>query len=169
MLGFLRHADWKELAKESRTPVEVETAGRWETLARELDSALKIRSRYETLLDDVDTDIDDRIGERYKAASRNVKRLQEAYSALEAEISADRNASDLLAETNGPNIVRIDTTTVEGRTKLRLFLAQRIERIDLIFGARYFPLRILTRLSPGFAKGEGERPRRYFSRTEQSG
>jgi hypothetical protein len=64
-----------------------------------------------------------------------IPRAGEARSALEAEITASRNGSELIAQTKGIEIYRVDRSSVEGRTKLRLFLAQRIERIELTFEA----------------------------------
>jgi hypothetical protein len=67
MLSFLSHADWKEI---SRGNLDTESQLRLKPLAKELDDALKIRSRYESLLDDPESATDDQIGEKYKAASR---------------------------------------------------------------------------------------------------
>jgi DNA invertase Pin-like site-specific DNA recombinase len=133
ILNFVTHADWKEIAGQGASPATQELISRRENLAKELDDALKIRSRYESLLDDPEAPTDDRIGEKYKAASRTVKRLEGERSALEAEISSSRNGSELISEDF--DLVSIDTQSAEGRTKLRLFLAQRIARIDLDFKA----------------------------------
>jgi hypothetical protein len=44
-----------------------------EKLAKELDAALEIRSRYEAFLDDPESATDDRINKKYKAASKEVR------------------------------------------------------------------------------------------------
>jgi hypothetical protein len=154
MLECLSVADWKALSAESISPEAQELILRREKLAKELDNALKVRSRYESLLDDPEAATDERISEKYKASSKETKRLQEACSALEAEISANHSGSNLIADTEGIKIVRTDRRSVEGRTKLRLFLAQRIERIDLHFNAR-----VITSTSEkimGVRPGEGQ-------------
>jgi hypothetical protein len=118
-----------------------------------LDAALKVRSRYEALLDDPESAADDRVNEKYKEASKRVKRAQEAYDAIEAEISVARSGSELLAGTKRPEIMRFHLTTEEGRTKLRLFLAQRIERIEVNFNVEILsapdPDRTVANISPG--------------------
>jgi DNA invertase Pin-like site-specific DNA recombinase len=136
MLGFLRTVDWQELARERTGPETQKLVFAREKLAKELDSAIKVRSRYEALLDDPEAATDDRINDKYKASSKEVARLQESYRALEAEISSTRSGTELLAETKGIQIVRVDRESEERRLKLRLFLAQRIDRIELTFNAR---------------------------------
>ncbi len=150
LLRFLKTADWKALADDRVNP---ELKKRRATLAKDLDSALKIRSRYEALLDDAERDVDDYTLGKYKAASAEVKRLEPVYSALQAEISATRTGSDLIAKTKGIELVRIDRDSDEGRSKLRLFLAQRIERIEISFNTTILsapdPNRTLDGVSPG--------------------
>jgi DNA invertase Pin-like site-specific DNA recombinase len=153
ILRFLKSADWKELAKDDLGPEAQKLLLGREKLAKELDGALKIRSRYEALLDDPETATDDRINEKYKAASKEARRAQEACSALEAEISASRSGSALIAETKGIEITRTDRSSVEGRTKLRLFLAQRIERIEVTF--RVEIITAPSQTVPGIESGKG--------------
>jgi DNA invertase Pin-like site-specific DNA recombinase len=74
ILQFLKKADWKALADEGLSPEAQKLVLLREARAKELDAALKIRSRYEILLDDPESAADDRINEKYKEASRRVKR-----------------------------------------------------------------------------------------------
>jgi DNA invertase Pin-like site-specific DNA recombinase len=153
ILRFLKTADWKALADEGLNP---ESKKRRELVARELDSALKVRSRYEALLDDAERDMDDYTLGKYKSASAEVKRLQSAYSALGAEISASRTGSDLLAKTKGIEFIRIDRDADEGRSKLRLFLAQRIERIEISFNVTILSAPDRNRTVAGISPGKGQ-------------
>lgn len=152
MLRFLSRADWKSLSEEGLSPETQELTFRREALAKELDDALKIRSRYESLPDDPEAATDNRINDK-KAAAARVKRLQEGRSALESEISASRSGSEIIAGTKGIEFVRADRHSVEGRTKLRLFLSQRIERIDLTFKVEFLmapdPNRVIAGIRPG--------------------
>ena len=151
IMRFLEATDWKALADDGLNP---DLKKRREMVAKELDSALKVRSRYEALLDDAERDVDGYTLGKYKSASAEVKRLQSAYSALEAEISANRSGSELLATTKGIEIARIYHDSDEGRSKLRLFLAQRIERIHISFNVEILsaepdPNRSIAGISPG--------------------
>jgi DNA invertase Pin-like site-specific DNA recombinase len=155
MLNFVTHADWKEIAGQGASAETQELLDRRENLAKELDNALKVRSRYESLLDDPEGSVDDRITQKYKDSSKEVRRLEGERSALEAEIAASRNGSELIADTDGPDLVAIDSTSVVGRTKLRLFLAQRIARIDLAFKAYVFADEDPAKRPPGIRPGKG--------------
>ncbi len=156
MLRFLSRADWKSLSEEGLSPETQELTFRREASAKELDDALKIRSRYESLLDDPEAATDDRINDKYKAAAVRVKRLQEARNALEAEISASRSESETIAGTKGIEFVRADRHSVEGRTKLRLFLSQRIERIDLTFKVEFLMAPDPNCMIAGIRPGKGQ-------------
>ena len=153
MLNFLSSADWREIHREER--VDAEANIRREELAKQLDDALKVRSRYEALLDDADADIGEDIAAKYKASSREVKRLQEACRALDAEISTRRFGSELISGTDGIEIICTDRSPDQSRTKLRLFLAQRIERIELTFRAEVLSLPDPNRHVAGIRPGEG--------------
>ena len=59
----------------------------------------------------------------------------EERATLEAQIGAQNNGSRLLFETDGVAIFRVGRSSKEDRLKLRLYLAQRIQRIDLTFNA----------------------------------
>jgi hypothetical protein len=59
----------------------------------------------------------------------------EVRATLEAQIASQNSGSSLLFETKGIDIYRVCRTSKEDRLKLRLYLAQRIQRIDLTFGA----------------------------------
>jgi DNA invertase Pin-like site-specific DNA recombinase len=156
LLRFLRSADWRELAKEGLSPEGQKLLFVREKLAKELDAALKIRSRYEALLDDPESATDDRINKKYKAASKEVRRVQEAYNALDAEIVASRTGSELLAATKGIEIIRIDRHSDDGRNKLRLFLAQRIERIEITFKVTFLSAPDSNRTVANISPGEGQ-------------
>jgi Recombinase/Resolvase, N terminal domain len=153
MLRFLTTSDWKSLANEGLSP---ELKKRREMLAKELDSALKVRSRYEALLDDAERDVDEFTISKYKAAAAEVRRVQAAYNAIEAETSATRSASDLVAGTKKIEIVRIDRDSDEGRAKLRLFLAQRIERIEISFNATILSAPDANRTVSGISPSKGQ-------------
>jgi hypothetical protein len=49
----------------------------------------------------------------------------------EIEVSGSNDAA--MAATRGPEFIVVDSTSPERRTKLRLLIAQRIERIDLVW------------------------------------
>jgi len=55
-------------------------------------------------------------------------------AALESQIGAQNAENSLLLETEGIDIYCVNKTSKEDRLKLRLYLAQRIQRIDLTFG-----------------------------------
>jgi hypothetical protein len=61
--------------------------------------------------------------------------LQEQRRILEAQIASQISGSQILYQTEGTDIYPVDSDSREGRLKLRLFLPERIERINLSFGA----------------------------------
>ena len=71
-----------------------------------------------------------------KPPSPNRNKVAEERTALEAQIAAQDRAGKLIIETEGIDIYPVDRNTKEARLKLRSYLAQRIERIDITFGAR---------------------------------
>jgi hypothetical protein len=78
----------------------------------------------------------ERIHAKCKATLTKSKQLAEERTALEAQIAAQDRAGKFIIETEGIDIYPVDRNTKEGRLKLRSYLAQRIERIDITFGAR---------------------------------
>ena len=122
------------------------------SLARQIEDNAKILARYEALIDDPNSDQFERISDKYKALAAKSKKLGEERAALESQIGAQNAGNSLLLETEGINIYRVSRTSKEDRLKLRLYLAQRIQRIDLTFGA--------TVLTAGPVKNvQGERER----------
>jgi hypothetical protein len=87
------------------------------------------------LIDDPNSAEFKHIQDKYKAVVAKSKKLMEERATLEAQIGAQNNGSRLLFETDGVAIFRVGRTSKEDRLKLRLYLAQRIQRIDLTFGA----------------------------------
>jgi hypothetical protein len=87
------------------------------------------------LIDDPNSAEFERIQDKYKAVVAKSKKLMEERATLEAQIGAQNNGSRLLFETDGVAIFRVGRTSKEDRLKLRLYLAQRIQRIDLTFNA----------------------------------
>ena len=106
-----------------------------ESLARQIEDNAKILARYEALINDPNSDQFERISDKYKALAAKSKKLAEERAALEAQIGAQNAGNSLLFETEGIDIYRVSRTSKEDRLKLRLYLAQRIQRIDLTFGA----------------------------------
>src|SRR4029077_20002245 len=49
------------------------------------------------------------------------------------KIAAAGNSHAAIAATEGPEFIVVDSSSPERRTKLRLLIAQRIERIDLVW------------------------------------
>jgi hypothetical protein len=134
ILEFLSSADWKAIAGDgSMIPTELLT--KQESLAREIEDNAKVLARYEALIDDPNSDRFERISNKYKALAAKSKKLAEERAALESQIGAQNVGNSLLFEAQGINIYRVSRTSKEDRLKLRLFLAQRIQRIDLTFGA----------------------------------
>jgi hypothetical protein len=86
------------------------------------------------LIDDPKSDQFERISDKYKALAAKSKKLAEERAALESQIGAQNAGNSLLLETEGIDIYSISKTSKEDRLKLRLYLAQRIQRIDLTFG-----------------------------------
>ena len=87
------------------------------------------------MIDDPNFEEFERISDKYKAAVAKSKRLLEEGTTLETQIASENSGSRLLLETKGIDIFPIGRTSKEDRLKLRLYLAQRIQRIDLTFGA----------------------------------
>jgi hypothetical protein len=137
MLEFLSAADWKAIAREG-TNIPADLLTKQESLAKEIDDTEKVLHRYEAIVDDPDSDQFERIHAKFKATLTKSKRLAEERTALEAQIAAQDRAGKLIIETEGIDIYPVDRNTKEGRLKLRSYLAQRIERIDITFGARIF-------------------------------
>jgi hypothetical protein len=115
--------------------IPTELLAKQESLAREIDDNAKIIARYEALIDDPNSDRFERISDKYKALVAKSEKLAEERAALESQIGAQTAGNSLLFETEGIDIYRISRTSKEDRLKLRLYLAQRIQRIDLTFGA----------------------------------
>jgi hypothetical protein len=87
------------------------------------------------LIDDPNSDRFERISDKYKALAAKSKKLTEERAALKSQIGAQNAGNSLLFETEGIDIYHVRRTSKEDRLKLRLYLAQRIQRIDLTFGA----------------------------------
>jgi len=104
------------------------------------------------LIDDPNSTEFERISDKYKTAVAKSKKLMEERATLEAQIASENSGSHLLLETKGIDIFPVGRTSKEDRLKLRLYLAQRIQRIDLTFGAT-----VLT-AGPGknVQRGEGK-------------
>jgi DNA invertase Pin-like site-specific DNA recombinase len=134
MLEFLSSADWKAIARDG-SMVPAELLAKQESLARKLEDNAKILARYETLIDDPNSDQFERISDKYKALVAKSKKLAEERVALESQIGAQSAGNSLLFETEEIDIYPVSRTSKEERLKLRLYLAQRIQRIDLTFGA----------------------------------
>ena len=135
MLEFLSSADWKAIAQDGSTGTPTELLARQESLAREIDNTTTVLQRYEALIDDPNSAEFERIQDKYKAVVAKSKKLMEERATLEAQIGAQNSGSRLLSETDGVAIFRVGRTSKENRLKLRLYLAQRIQRIDLTFNA----------------------------------
>src|SRR4029077_2350190 len=93
----------------------------------------KVLGRYEAILDDPDSTGLERVVDKYRAAAAHSQRLLQERASLEAEIAAAGNSHAAMAATEGPEFIVVDSTSPERRTKLRLLIAQRIERIDLVW------------------------------------
>jgi hypothetical protein len=63
------------------------------------------------------------------------KKLRKDFEVLKARIASQSAGSQILHQTEGIDIYATDSHSKEGRLKLRLWLAERIERINLSFGA----------------------------------
>lgn len=87
------------------------------------------------MIDDPKNDDFNQIQDKYKAVVAKSKKLMKERTTLQAQIGAQNNGSRLLFETDGVAIFRVGRTSREDRLKLRLYLAQRIQRIDLTFNA----------------------------------
>jgi hypothetical protein len=135
ILQFLSSSDWKAIAQDGSGGASTELFAKPESLAREIDNTAKILGRYEALIDDPNSDEFDRISDKYKAAVAKSKRLLEERTTLETQIASENSGSRLLLETKGIEIFLVRRTSKEDPLKLRLYLAQRIRRIDLTFGA----------------------------------
>jgi hypothetical protein len=133
MLEYLSTADWKSLSQPEEDPKTTELIERREALAREIDDTTKVLGRYEAILDDPDSTGLERIVDKYKGVAVRSQRLLHERSSLEAEIAAAGNNHAAMAATEGPEFIVVDSTSPERRTKLRLLIAQRIERIDLVW------------------------------------
>ena len=134
MLGFLSAADWQTIAEEGQKIVPTELLARQEALAHLIEDNSKILDRYRAMVADPDFAGFDSIQSDYKSALLESKRLEEEHRALRAQIDACCSANQTMTETKG---IAIRQGNVEERLKLRLYLAQRIKRIDLDFQAEY--------------------------------
>jgi DNA invertase Pin-like site-specific DNA recombinase len=133
-LNFLSEADWKSISRENDTPQNKQLLERQEQLAKAIDDNAEILKRYEQMIDNPDSKGFVRIREKYKLAVEESERLLDERNALEAEISASNNGTDVLSSTTGKEFVPRDRTSKEARLKLRLLTAQRVRRIDVYFG-----------------------------------
>jgi hypothetical protein len=106
---------------------------RREALAREIDDTTKVLGRYEAILDDPDSTGLERVVDKYRAAVARSQRLLQERSSLEAEIAAAGNSHAAIAATKGPEFILTERSSPERRLQLRLLIAQRIERIDLVW------------------------------------
>jgi DNA invertase Pin-like site-specific DNA recombinase len=134
ILEFLSSADWKEIHQDGSTGATTELLAEQESLARKIEDNEKVLKRYESLIDDSNSTGFERISNKYKAAVTKSKELMEERAALETQIASQNSGSSLLFETKGIEIYRVSRTSKEDRLKLRLYLAQRVRRIDLTFG-----------------------------------
>jgi len=152
ILEFLTSADWKAIHRDGSTEAATELLAKQESLAREIEDNEKVLKRYESLIDDPNSTEFERICDKYKTAVAKSKKLMEERATLEAQIASENSGSHLLLETKGIDIFPVGRTSKEDRLKLRLYLAQRIQRIDLTFGAT-----VLT-AGPGknVQRGEGK-------------
>lgn len=152
ILEFLTSADWKAIHRDGSTEAATELLAKQESLAREIEDNEKVLKRYESLIDDPNYSEFERISDKYKTAVAKSKKLMEERATLEAQIASENSGSHLLLETKGIDIFPVGRTSKEDRLKLRLYLAQRIQRIDLTFGAT-----VLT-AGPGknVQRGEGK-------------
>ena len=135
ILEFLTSADWKAIHRDGSTGAATELLAKQESLAREIEDNEKVLKRYESLIDDPNSTEFERISDKYKTAVAKSKKLMEERATLEAQIASENSGSHLLLETKGIDIFPVGRTSKEDRLKLRLYLAQRIQRIDLTFGA----------------------------------
>ena len=135
ILEFLTSADWKAIHRDGSTEAATELLAKQESLAREIEDNEKVLKRYESLIDDPNSTEFERISDKYKTAVAKSKKLMEERATLEAQIASENSGSHLLLETKGIDIFPVGRTSKEDRLKLRLYLAQRIQRIDLTFGA----------------------------------
>jgi hypothetical protein len=118
------------------TNIPADLLTKQESLAKEIDDTEKVLHRYEAIVDDPDSDQFERIHAKFKTTLTKSKQLAEERTALEAQIATQDRSGKLIIETEGIDIYPVDRNTKEGRLKLRSYLAQRIERIDITFGAR---------------------------------
>jgi hypothetical protein len=123
------------LVRQEEDPKTTELTERRESLAREIDDITKVLTRYEAILDDPQSAGIERIADKYKAAAARSQRLLQERSSLEAEIAAAGNSHAAIAGTEGPEFVVTERSSPERRLQLRLLIAQRIERIDLVWSS----------------------------------
>ena len=71
--------------------------------------------------------------DKYRAAAACSQRLLQERASLEAEIAAAGNSHAAIAATEGPEFVVTERSSPERRLQLRVLIAQRIERIDLVW------------------------------------
>jgi hypothetical protein len=138
MLEYLSTADWKSLSQQEEDPKTTELVERREALAREIDDTTRVLGRYEAILDDPDSTGVERITAKYKAAAARSQRLLHERSSLDAEIAAAGNSHAAIAATEGPEFIVIERSSPERRLRLRMLIAQRIERIDLVWSPTIF-------------------------------
>jgi hypothetical protein len=133
VLKFLTGADWRQIAQEGRSSECPELLARQEYLAHEIDDVDKLLQRYEQIIDDPNSKDFDRIRVKYRTAAEKARKLRDERKVLEAWIASQSAGSQILHQTEG-DIYATDGHSKEGRLKLRLWLAERILRIDFVFG-----------------------------------
>jgi DNA invertase Pin-like site-specific DNA recombinase len=137
MLEFLSAADWKAIAREGEKGVPTELLARQEVLAGLIDDNSKVLGRYRAMIADPDFAGFDSIQSDYKLALLESRRLVEERTVLKAQIDACCRANETISQTKGVDMYAVGRGSKEDRLKLRLYLAQRIERIDIDFRAEY--------------------------------
>jgi hypothetical protein len=137
MLEFLSAADWKAIAREGEKGVPTELLARQEVLAGLIDDNSKVLGRYRAMIADPDFAGFDSVKSDYKGALLESWRLVEERTALKAQIDACCRANETITETKGIDMYAAGRGSKEDRLKLRLYLGQRIKRIDIDFKAEY--------------------------------
>jgi hypothetical protein len=133
VLQFLNGADWQKIAQSGQSTECLELLAKQEQIAREIDATEKVLHRYEQIIEDPNSTQFDRIQFKYRAGVEKAKKLQEERKILEANIASLNAGEQILYQTEGIDIYPVESHSKEGRLKLRLFLAERIERINLSF------------------------------------
>jgi hypothetical protein len=130
-LKFLSEADWKAIASENASPANAQLRAQLEAVAKAITDNERVLARYESILDDPESKDSERINSKYQAAVKESGRLAAERAKLEGEISATTVGGEQLASTTASDFSLRKT---EDRLKLRLRIAQRVERIDFTFG-----------------------------------